>query len=431
LTVLALEATQRFEQRASPELVAYSELLALPALELEQVIEQKLAANPALERIDRDVCPFCAEPLAGDHCLVCARPQRPASAYLDAPARAEPSAAEALLSELTVLAARTDVPILEHLVDSLDERGFLDRDVSQVAAELGVAEDRIEAMLALLRSYGPPGIGARNLRECLLLQLQAFDGVELASAIVTSHLEELAAGRLGTIAVALGVTRAEVEAAAELIRTQLRPSAAPEPAECASREPPLRPDVIIRERDDLPGAYSVELVEPRSFDVVIAPSYAIVDDKMLLAHERERLRSQLAEARLFIRRLHRRWHTLRKISEVVVERQREFLRRGPRFTVPLTRSEVAAAVGVHESTVSRATAGRHVLLPSKRLVPFSCFFDAAQAPCAALAQLVMDESAPRSDRDLAQELSRLGFSVARRTVAKYRDRLGIPAQAKR
>src|SRR5262249_38210673 len=125
----------------------------------------------------------------------------------------------------------------------------------------------------------------------------------------------------------------------------------------------------------------------------------------------------------------RRWQTVRAIAEVVVERQREFVLRGPLFSVRLTRAEVASAIGVHESTVSRATAGRYVLLPSKRIVAFSCFFDPMQAACAALAKLVTEEVGPRSDRDFAEELKRRGYAVVRRTVAKYRDRLGIPACA--
>jgi RNA polymerase sigma-54 factor len=114
------------------------------------------------------------------------------------------------------------------------------------------------------------------------------------------------------------------------------------------------------------------------------------------------------------------------VLEAVVVRQQEFLRRGPRFLRPLTRAQIAREVGVHESTVGRAVADRHAILPSGRLAPVSHFFMASRGPEAALAELVAGESRPKPDGELAGELAGLGFKVARRTVAKYRDRLGIP-----
>jgi RNA polymerase sigma-54 factor len=427
---MALEMTPRLEQRASPELIAYAELLALPSVELTQAIHAELARNPALELVESDVCAFCGEPLAGSHCFGCARrmraePERPSGEGLPA----EESPADALIAELRPLLDAPDTPVLEHVVWSLDDHGLLDAEPAEIARRLRVGRGTVERVLALVQRHGPPGVAARDLQECLLLQLDRL-GVDdrLARTIVEDHLPELAAGKLRAIADACGATTVEVAAAAELIQTRLRPYATLDPPEHAHAVPPALPDVIVREGVD---GLTVDLLEQRRLSVVVAPSYADADASTLDADTRRRLESQLAAAQSFEQRLRQRWRTMRLIAEATVARQREFVLHGPRHLRPLTRAEIADVVGVHESTVSRAIAGRHVLLPSHDIVPFSRFFDAAQAPCAALAQLVANESTPRSDADLAEELAQLGFAVARRTVAKYRDRLGIPPHTRR
>jgi RNA polymerase sigma-54 factor len=430
----ALEARAQLELRVSPELVAYAGLLALPLPELEQEIERELAFNPALERVERAICPFCGEALAGPSCLVCARRPRVAQeAPVDQALRAELSATDALLAELRPVISGSDEWILEHLIGSLDHRGFLDAGTDEMAARLEVAPERVERVLAFVRRHGPAGIAASDLRECLLLQLDRLEPepqVARAREVVACHLERLASGRWHAIADALGVSRDEVATTAEFIRTRLRPYVALETPDSAPA-PPVLPDVLVRSRDGDPAMLSIELVEPRRFAVVVAPAYADTDLRRLDPEMRRQVETHLDQARAFLRRLDRRWQTMRAVAEVAVDRQREFVLHGPRFVRPLTRAEVAVELGVHESTVSRATNGRYVLLPSGRVVPFACFFDAAQGPCAVLAQLIADEESPRSDANLAAELAQLGFAVARRTVAKYRDRLGIPPHTRR
>ena len=346
--------------------------------------------------------------------------------------RAEPSAGDLLLGELRPLARSSDLPVLEHLIGSLDERGFVDARPDEIAARLEVSGAQVDRVLAFLRRHGPPGIAATGLRECLLLQLDELDGdpgAALARAVVADHLEQLASGSWNRIADALGITRGEVAATAEYIRARLRPSASFDVSERAPLAPPALPDVIVVECDD--GSFAIELVEPRRMSVVVAPAFANADVRLLDADTRAHVEERLAQARTFLHRLDRRWQTMRAVAEQVVERQRAFVLSGPRFIAPLTRAEIAAEIGVHESTVSRATSGRYVLLPSGQLVPFARFFQSAQGPCAALAQLVAEECSPKSDASLAAELKKLGFPIARRTVAKYRDRLGIPPHTQR
>jgi RNA polymerase sigma-54 factor len=122
---------------------------------------------------------------------------------------------------------------------------------------------------------------------------------------------------------------------------------------------------------------------------------------------------------------------MRAVAEQVVERQREFLRLGPRFLHPLTRAEVAATLGLHESTVSRAVSGKLALLPSGRVMPLAAFFDVSLGPRETLRQAIDAEPRPLSDGELARLLASRGHPVARRTVAKYRAQLGIPAHSAR
>ncbi len=143
------------------------------------------------------------------------------------------------------------------------------------------------------------------------------------------------------------------------------------------------------------------------------------------AAERARVVAQVAQARAFIERVERRRATLSRVARLVVAQQAAFLRNGTAALVPLTRAEVAEELGLHESTVCRTVAGRYVRLPGGRIVAFADFFRRSLGAEEALSQLVAAEGRPRSDTELAEELAARGFRIARRTVAKYRERLGI------
>ena len=437
-TTLTLEAVPLLEQRVSPELLAFAGLLSLPAGELESVVEHELEQNPALERLESLVCPVCGEP--GPPCACRLRSRRSAQAtadamdFIDGAIADEPTPAQALLAELMPLVASLDRPILEYLVGSLDERGMLEPTAEEVGSQLVVSPERVRSVLAVLQQHGPAGVGAADLRECLLLQLDRLPtgGVAhaLARRIIEEHLHLLAAGRWRALATALGVTREEVARAAEFIRARLRPHASLDVPLVRSTAPPALPDVIVRQRADDAG-FSVEVVEPQRVRLVVAPAYERLALDTLERGARQRVRAQVGMAHSFLHRLQRRWETMLAVAEATVARQGDYVRRGPRFLKPLTRADVAAAIGIHESTVSRATSGRFVALPSGRVVPFGRFFEPSQAPCAALAELVAQEVHPRSDNALALELGRLGYPLARRTVAKYRERLGIPPHTER
>lgn len=396
----------------SPALVAFGELLTLPCASMEAVVDRELTANPALERLDAGECPICRGSWRA-RCPVCSVPARrgrgrPVPDAGDT-AVGEPDT-EALLRAVRIETAPADAPIAERLVDSLDEHGRLDRSCAEVAGELGVAEERVAAVLDVLRRCGPPGIGATGISECLLLQLDALgEGDDLVRAVIADHLPALARGHFSSIAKSLGVSRAEVQRALELIRRRLRPY----PAFDGAARPVSQyvvPDVVIR--DDL----TVELVEPASTRLGIRSWGSS---------------SEASRARSFLAMLQDRWTTLRRVVEYTVERQQDFLIDGERGLKPLTRAEVADALDLHESTVSRAIADKFALLPDGTIVPLSRFFGASGAVDAELRRLLESADGAVSDQRLAERLREAGHPIARRTVAKHRARLGFTAASLR
>lgn len=454
---LDLGFSQRMDMRPSPSLIQFTEILAMSSMDLQNLIMQEAQENPALEISEMSACPACGDPLMPDgSCYRCRRGED-----LAAPAARElaevdedefdifsivadqRSLAEHLLAELAMVLPSQDMPIAEYLVGELDERGFLESSLAVAAATLGVELARVELVLAALQAVGPLGVGARSVEECLQLQLDRWEeaGVThpLARAIVMEHLDDLAAGRYSQLARTLGATHDEVVEARDFIRTHLRPYPIAERIDLAPWERVrgsgfVAPDVVVRwvEDDD----FEVEVIESRRYALAISPLYRQLAEALdagrqadaqagLSARDKEHVRAQVQRARQFVNHIRERRDTMRRVAAYVMARQADFLRYGPRHAIPLTRAEVAEALDLHESTVSRATAGKYVLLPSHQVVPFSAFFKAAMSVQDMLKELVDNEATPLTDTELVELLSEHGYDIARRTVAKYRGQLGI------
>jgi RNA polymerase sigma-54 factor len=392
----------------SPAQVAFSELLVLPCAAMHTVVERELCANAALERLEPGECPICRGTWR-PRCPVCSLPGRRragAERFADAGERAadEPDS-HALLDAVRLEIDAADVPIAEWLVDSLDRHGRLDRSPDHIAAELAVPASAVTRVLDVIRRAGPPGVGATSVSDCLLLQLDAL-GIddELARAVIADHLPALARGHFTAIARALGVARADVVRVLDLIRRRLRPYPAFD-----GNAPPVTsyvvPDVVVTE------ACGVELVEPAATRLGVRPHPD----------------GSVARAKSFLAYLHDRWETLRRVAEYTVERQQEFVHDGPAALKPLTRAEVAAALGLHESTVSRAIADKHALLPDGTIVPLARFFGVSGGIDGELRKLLESADGRMSDQRLADRLREAGYPIARRTVAKHRARLGFTA----
>lgn len=465
---LAVESEQRQELRVSPRLIQANEVLQLTSEELQHLIAREIHENPALEMAEAPLCEACGAELVGSICPRCLSRQKadePTSdlwgeAFLggrdlaagtdddedDPLARlaAETSLEERLLLHLRVLLPEEDHPLAEYLVGSLNDNGCLRVDADDVALRFGVARSRVEHVLRHLQSLDPVGIGARNLRECLLIQMDYLEqehGVHRPVArqiLELGLLDDLAAHRHRRLAVALDCKTSEVAEAARFIAQELNPYPAhsewrTEPSAQRRRTARVLPDVlIVRE----PDGYRAEVVESDRFVLRVSPVYRDLareierQPQRFSPTESQHVREYVSRARTFLEHIHQRRETIRKIAECVVREQKLYLDYGPAALRPLTRARVAQIVGFHESTVSRATAGKYAMLPDRRVIPMSDFFTPSLAPKEVM-QHVLREAPGLTDAEIALRLRERGVFIARRTVAKYRAQLGILPSTKR
>jgi RNA polymerase sigma-54 factor len=432
-----LSMVPRFGLEVSPALVSFAEMLMLPYAAMQTVIEEELCSNSALERVDAGECPICSGQWR-TRCPVCAGPANGPSGVAKgnvgkpADLAAAESDSDALLRAVRMETPAADMAIVEYLVESLDVHGLLDRSCADLAAELGVEELVVANVVDVIRRVGPPGVGATSVTECLLLQLDALgldeETAALARAVTTAHLPALAKGRFTSIAASLGVTTAEIKQVLELIRGRLRPY----PAFDGNPAPVARyvvPDLVVREHDEIPGEFAVDLVEPALTRLSVRPNA----NGRSNAPEAPAAGSDgsVSQARSFIAQLGDRWETLRRVAECAIERQKDFLVGGAGALKPLTRAEVAAELDLHESTVSRTVADKYALLPDRTIVPLSRFFGASGGVDGELQKLLESADGGVSDQRLADMLREAGYPIARRTVAKHRARLGYTTAALR
>lgn len=442
--MLDFSMTPEMNVRVTPALLNLAHLLALPGMELQQAIQHELEENPALEEIEalELPCPRCGGPVVDGACLRCAGMANDApgeSSLVGNDDSVDPlqfvaaprDLHETIQNDLFASLPAADHGIAEALLGSLDERGFLADDIADIAATLGVAEERVARAVTQLREVGPPGIATRDVRECLLAQIEmlAAEGISCphAYAIVADHLDDLGARRHRQIARSLKISLNDVAAARDFIHDKLWPYPAQPPV---GRYGPDQtryrlPDLLVFERDD---EFVVELAQSSRRMLRLNPLYQQLARRatQLEDDDRGHVQEYVSRARVFLANLRQRESTLLRVGEAIVARQPEFLRHGVRHLVPMTRSEIAAELGVHESTVSRATADKTIQLPDRSLQPLSELFVTARGVQDVLRELIRGEKQPLSDQELAALLHERGYNIARRTVAKYRDKLKIP-----
>ncbi len=464
---MSYDLLQTQQGRVSPRMIQANRILGLSSLELQHEIQREIADNPALEATEQATCPACGRLLTHDICQLCPSDARGAPSITasggsntvgdDVPwtatgagrddsdfdpltlVAAGVSLAERLLVDLEMLVSDPrHRPIADFLVGSLDENGWLSASVGEVATTLSMDKADVEHVLGLLQTLEPVGVGARTLRECLLIQATYLveQGISHPHVItiIKRHLDDVAAHRFGRIAHALGISVEEVTGACRFIRQQLNPYPArqqdPSPPSAARVAPRyLRPDIVVAV--DEQGELEVEVVESKRVVLTIDPQYhrlwhaAQQNTQPLSSAERDHVHRYLSRAKVFMANLEQRRRTMQRISAFVVEYQEEFVRHGVRRLRPLTRAMVAASTGLHESTVSRATAEKNVMLPDRRVVPFDVFFQASLNVKDVIREMVAGETVPLTDDQIALNLREQGHSVARRTVAKYRTQLQI------
>jgi RNA polymerase sigma-54 factor len=319
------------------------------------------------------------------------------------------------------------------LIGNLDESGYLAASPEEVADEAGAETAEAIEMLHTLQTMDPPGVGARDLSECLSLQLARL-GPDHAAAksIVKNHLDLLGRKKFAEIASALGISQEQVREAGALI-AQLNPK--PGRAFAGEAAQALSPDVIIEKVGD---DYAVSLVRDNIPHLRISRSYRdLLGESGGTPEVRGYLRDKIRGGKFIIKSIQQRQQTILAIAREIAARQRPFLEEGVSALVPMTMAQVAQVVGVHETTVSRAIAGKTVATP-QGVFEMKFFFttgyttaDGAEVSNTsvkdAIAALIRAENAhkPLSDQQIMDKLKADGLPVARRTVAKYREALGF------
>lgn len=464
-----MDLSQRPEMRQkttlSPQVYQGLAILAIPVTELQSVIETELLENPTLEVEEpgeerEDLEPLDArsrdeeeqrawdewldqyEDLEGTERMVPRDPDAEAGAAEERVGGLQ-SFGDHLLEQLSVVdlspqAARG----ARAIIGSLDDDGLLETDLDEVAAIAGISADEAVEALAAVQHLDPPGVGARDTREALRIQARHL-GVDspLLIALIDSHLDDVAARRFRRIAQAEGVTEAEVrEAVDDLRRLNPRPAGA-----FSSGQSPeyVTPDVTLRRFGDEwlvisnTEAVPVLRVSPRYRSMLRSGSTA--DDQT-----RRYLKDKIRSAEAFMHNIDRRRDTVSRIARIVLETQRDFFEDGKGDLRPLRLEDVATELGVHLSTVSRGVTGKYMATPYG-LFELKHFFSggyrtstgmdvAATTVRQRIKEILAaeDPARPLSDQALADLLGTGGVPVARRTVAKYREEMGIePSWARR
>jgi RNA polymerase sigma-54 factor len=466
--------------KVTPKQIAANYILQLSSMELQDVINQELQENPALDMEETQSCPLCGNPMAGRVCLTCFGTGKGAatSAYQDGEplegtslmqrddddedfdpivrAEAEQTFAEYLSWNVRVMLPQRLHPIAEYLIGNLNDSGYLEVPLEQAAKTMNVPLADAEEVLRVIQSIEPFGLGARDTRECLLIQMERLtemgeDVPAHARTIVADRFRELGEHKFGDIAQALRISREEVQAAWDYIKENLNPhpahafAAGPNGLSIGGRQAALRPDVlIVRNEQDV---FEVEVIESRRFQLKVNPVYRQLVGELQAARsagarapqmsddDRQHIREYVTRAKFFIDNINQRRQTMARITQVIVECQEEFLRHGVQSLRPLTRAEVGERIGMHESTVSRATAGKFVMLPSGQVIAFSMFFTASLGTKDVIKNIIdaEDRGRPYSDQEIVEKLrGDHGIILARRTVAKYREELQIlPARLRK
>ena len=338
-------------------------------------------------------------------------------------------------------ATRTDAPtraIAEYLVDELDEAGYLRADLTELRDRLGAGEARLDQAVELLQSLDPAGVGARDLAECFALQLRRRDRFDPAMEALVANLGELAAHRLDRLCKICGVDREDLEdMIEELRRLDPRPGAALAPSIAET----LIPEIIVSRNED--GGWKVEVNPDALPRVLVDKSY-----EAELSGDGDEASAFLTacrkEADWLIRLLDQRAGTILKVATEIVRRQSRYFEYGAFGLTPMRLKDIAEAIGMHESTVSRVTANKHLACP-QGVLPMKFFFTqgietsdggdsiSAEAVRARIKGLIDNENPdqPLSDEAIVTALKQSGVNLARRTVAKYRDVMNIPTSSKR
>lgn len=447
----------------TPQLQQAIRLLQLPVLELSTQIEQALAENVMLERDEPADSIESAEPTPDteEPAVIVDEGDDPApwGEMSGAGSRSDNWSDDSYRSELADRSEETlrdhllwqlemehftprEVVIGQAIVDSINEDGYLTESLDEIRSALSAEADftpaEVETTLTKIQALDPAGIGARDLAECVGIQLRLLDaqipGRDDALRIASAHLDLVADKQHAALRRHLGISETDLEAAIALVRAcHPRPGSAIQ----SSTAEYIIPDVYVRKQD---GRWIIEVNRSIAPRLKVNQTYA---DMLRGSSGHADLRTQLTEARWLVRSLEIRHDTMRKVASCIVERQIEFLEHGEEAMKPMVLRDVAEAIDMHESTISRVTSNKYMHTP-RGVFELKYFFSSQLAAAdgseqsstairAKIRRLVGAENPqkPLSDSKIVTLLAEEGITIARRTVAKYREALRIAPSSER
>jgi len=442
------EVQPRTEVNVSPHIVVRSALLELDYVDLSKRIEQELAENPAL---DVDTDEYDALPLGPPAFPIFSSSpeQHPSEDFpLETVAQAQ-TLQNHLLWQFHALAPPAVHAIGEILIAGIDDDGYLTVDLFRLAEDLNVSLEKVQSALDYVQQLSPAGVGARSLHECLQLQLRdrqrAGAPIPKAVELIVQHLGHCGDSIEQELAEATNLTISQVQDALEYIRRNFHPYPGQQFHAGAAQQPrdhQIYPDAIVYyDGKDL----SVKIPQSQAQALRINHAYLrlerIIKQAQISAasgpdvdpEQIETIQQQIRAARRFIEMLEQRQATMQLITEAIVKRQKAVFTRGLTALRPLNKKDIARETGLHESTVSRATRGKYVMMPDGALLPFAVFFEDALPTKVLIAQIIKQEdtNTPLTDKQLEEMLAEEGYQLARRTVTKYRKQMGIPSSRRR
>ena len=449
------------QQVLAPQLQQSLLILQTPLLELRNLVQQEMETNPVLEELSTELSPderngaessaddnfkdefeklatldeewrdYMAQ--AGSYSGRSQEAKDKRQFFFDSIATQE-TLQQNLIGQLNQTALNAaDRKAAELIIGNIDDNGFLQSTPEEMALNAGIPKEDFERMLALIRSFYPPGVGARDLRECLRIQLERVGKQNsLEYKIISEYMEDLGKRRFPEIARRMGMSVEKVQECANNI-ARLNPR----PGQIFATAPPnyVLPDVTVEKID---GDYQVILNGEQIPHLRISNTY-----KDIMAQDgngsevKDYIRDKIRSGKFLIRSIHQRQQTISNIAQQIVSRQRDFFEHGTSHLKPMTMKEIADAVGVHETTVSRAVSGKYMATP-QGVFETKYFFTSGYQTAGGesmsntsvkevILDLVKNEdgNAPLSDQEIVLILSERGIPIARRTVAKYRTELNI------
>lgn len=457
----------------TPKLQQALKLLQVPTLELEHILKQEIMQNPLLEEVDfgeedeeevrEEASDDAREEPADERAEEDPTTDLDLDEYLDdsfkvmgwEPERedlderyervavAPENGMDQLIMQLHLAVDDPfDTEIGEYLIGNLNPDGFLAVELEEVARVFDIEPERVKPVLDVIQSFDPPGIGARNLQEALLLQLKARNQEDtLVADIVRDHFDALKNRKFAEIARDLRVSPREVQEMAEEIG-HLDPR--PGLSTLGNEARYVTPDLVV---DKVDGEYVVYLNDSNIPRLRISQAYVEELNRSRGGGDsetREFILGKLNSAKWLIQTIEQRRRTIVKVMQCIVEEQRDFFEKGPVALKPLTLQQVATQIGMHESTVSRVTTNKYVQTP-RGVFELKYFFSSSldtddgdsmssKAAKTRISEIIAGEekTRPLSDQKIVDMLKADGLNIARRTVAKYREQLGIlPARMRK